>query len=99
MGVVVVSASSRVVLDAAPVGTEARIFSWASSVVTDGIPGCVLSQCWGTGRGRRWRFWGIVEAWRVFGALAAALSPEGPRHRGGPLARTFNQTQPLSGVI
>ena len=54
-----------------------------------GIPGCVLSQCWGTGRGRRWRFWGIVEAWRVFGALAAALSPEGPRHRGGPLARTF----------
>jgi hypothetical protein len=31
-----VSASSRVVLDAAPVGTEARIFSWASSVVTDG---------------------------------------------------------------
>ena len=53
-----------------------------------GIPGCVLSQCWGTGRGRRWRFWGIVEAWRVFGALAAALSPEGPRPRGGPQART-----------
>ena len=25
----------------------------------------------------------------MFGALAAALSPEGPRHRGGPLARTF----------
>jgi hypothetical protein len=55
------------------------------------IPGCVLSQCWGTGRGRRWRFWGIVEAWRVFGALAAALSQEGPRHRGGPLARTFQK--------
>ena len=61
-----------------------------------GIPGCVLSQCWGTGRGRRWRFWGIVEAWRVFGALAAAPSPEGPRHRGGPLARTF---QNLSTIL
>jgi len=54
-----------------------------------GIPGCVLSQCWGTGRGRRWRFWGVVEVWCVFGALAAALSPGGPRRRGGPLARTF----------
>ena len=49
---------------------------------------CVL-LCWGTSRGRRWRFWGVVEAWCVFGALAAALSPPSPRHRAPPLARTF----------
>ena len=53
---------------------------------------------WGTGRGRRWRFWGVVEAWCVFGALAAALSPGGPRHRGGPLARTF-QIPPKIGYV
>ena len=34
----------------------------------------------------------------MFGALAAALSPEGPRHRGGPLARTFRIVEEPQGL-
>ena len=87
VGVVGVSASSRVVLDAAPVGTEARIFSWASSVVTDGYSRLRAVAVLGD-----WS-WSTVEVLghrrgvaRVWSAGSSALAGGPPPSRGPPSA-------------
>ena len=91
VGVVGVSASSRVVLDAAPVGTEARIFSWASSVVTDGYSRLRAVAVLGD-----WS-WSTVEVLghrrgvaRVWSAGSSALAGGPPPSRGPPSADISN---------
>ena len=86
------SVSSRAVSDAAPVCTEARVFSWASSAVADGYSRLRAVAVLGD-----WS-WSTVEVLghrrgvaRVWSAGSSALAGGPPPSRGPPSAHISNQ--------